>query len=232
MKGMIVYTVLSVINLIAFAIGISFLPSVVPIHFDWNLTVDAVGSPWWTVAFPAVAALISAGLWAEAASRKNGNNRKIITVTLIVMGAFFVYLGWIFFAIAQCGTIGDRIAFPFALVILLPLSLGICAFGNYAPRIAPNRTFGIKTSATLKSESVWRKTHRMGGFVYFFTGIVCAICSIIFSCIKGKDGASLDYIALIVFLSLLVLSFVFLCVYAHVCYCKEKEDKEPEPQEK
>lgn len=222
MKGIILYTALSLLNLIGYAIAVAFLPAVVPMHFDWKLTVDSVGSPWWLVALPSVAALISAGLWAEVASGKRGKNAKFVSITLVMIGCVFVYLGWMFFAfVSGGGALGDKVNFPFAVAIILPLSMALCAFGNYAPRIAPNRTFGFKTPATRKSERVWTKTHRAGGFAFFFTGVIGAVCAVVFSCVKGKGGSPLDYIALVVFIALLFIAVAFIFIYAHAAYVKE-----------
>ena len=49
--------------------------------------------------------------------------------------------------------------------------------GNYMPRIRPNYTFGIRTPWTLASETVWKKTHRVGGYVFVVSGIIIAVCS-------------------------------------------------------
>jgi len=58
------------------------------------------------------------------------------------------------------------------------LVAGICIFfslmGNLMGRIKPNFYAGIRTPWTLANEEVWRRTHRMGGRLFFFGGILGA----------------------------------------------------------
>ena len=49
--------------------------------------------------------------------------------------------------------------------------------GNYMPRIRPNYTFGIRTPWTPASETVWKKTHRVGGYVFVLSGVIIVVCS-------------------------------------------------------
>ncbi len=217
MKTAIVYTVLSIVNLIAFAVGLTFLPAEVAIHFDFKGVVDGIGSPWVYVSIPAVSAVVSAGVWAALHS-KNEKNAKISVGLLAALGAVFAVLGWTFFALAAQGlALGEKSKFPFALVTILPLSLLFVFFGNYLPRIKPNRWVGIRTPATLGSETVWAKTHRVGGTVMFVSGILSAICAVVFSCVPGN----LAYVSLIVFGAVVVGFGLFAFIYAHVLYRKE-----------
>ena len=46
------------------------------------------------------------------------------------------------------------------------------AIGNYLGKIRSNFIFGIRTPWTLSSEVAWNKTHRLGGWLFFATGLV------------------------------------------------------------
>lgn len=222
MKIAIIYTVFTVLNLIGYTVGITFLPEDVAIHFNAAGVADGFGSPWVYVSLPAVSAVISAGIWAAFVT-KSEKNRKILILTLALVGAFFVVLGWAFFGlVVQTPALGEKTDFPFALAIILPLSLLIMFFGNYMPRIKPNKLMGIRIPATLKSETVWVKTHRVGGFLFFGIGLVSAICSVIFSCVPGD----LAFVSLIIFGVLLLAAVISVCVYASVLYNKEEKEKE------
>lgn len=51
--------------------------------------------------------------------------------------------------------------------------------GNYLPKSRPNATFGIRLPWTLADEDVWRRTHRLGGWLFMLGGvtvIVSAFC--------------------------------------------------------
>jgi CubicO group peptidase (beta-lactamase class C family) len=51
----------------------------------------------------------------------------------------------------------------------------LIATGNYLPRLRPNRVWGIRTRQTLTSDDLWRRVHRLGGYIRVTMGIVlCA----------------------------------------------------------
>ena len=46
------------------------------------------------------------------------------------------------------------------------------ALGNYFQTLKPNYFIGIKTPWTLENETVWKETHKLGGKLWFFGGIL------------------------------------------------------------
>src|SRR5712692_5963312 len=58
----------------------------------------------------------------------------------------------------------------------LPIGLGVLfiVLGNYLTRVEPNWFVGIRTPWTLSSDTVWRKTHRTGGWLMVLGGFVVA----------------------------------------------------------
>lgn len=50
--------------------------------------------------------------------------------------------------------------------------------GNMLPKIKPNFSMGIKTPWTISDPDVWNKTHRLGGRLMFIEGILCALCGL------------------------------------------------------
>lgn len=226
MKTAILYTVVSILDLIGFAIGVSFLPAQVPIHFDAAMTADVVGSPWVYLALPGAAALISGGMWAALAQKKN---RAITLSFLTALGIVFATMGWVFFALVAGGVeVGEKAAFPFPLLIGLPLTLLLAWFGNYMPRIRPNKLLGIRTPATLRSEEVWVKTHRLGGYLCFGAGILSAVCVILTGVIPALR--ELQYIWVIVFGVLLLSAAAASVIYAHLLAKKQAPPEQEEQQ--
>jgi uncharacterized membrane protein len=82
----------------------------------------------------------------------------------------------------------------FALFILI---------GNYMSTIRSNFFIGIKTPWTLASDTVWRKTHEMGGKLWFWGGITGCIAGIF---IQGK------------FVSILMISIISVLVVVPIAY--------------
>lgn len=229
MKTALIYTVLALTNLIGFAVGVAFLPAQVPVHFDWQGIVDGLGSPWVFLGLPALAAVISVGLWTVVATHAQ-KNKKPIEIALVCLGILLIYLGWLFFAASAGGAqLGEKVRFPFGVAIVFPVSLLLAICGNYLPLVKRNRVLGIRTFATLKSDFVWEKTNRLGGLLFFFGGLIGAVSSVVFSCIPSPD---LDFVSGIVLLAVVLVILVWVCVYAHALYRREKAEERESPEER
>ncbi len=60
--------------------------------------------------------------------------------------------------------------------IMFVLVGGLFMFlGNYFQAIKPNYFIGIRTPWTLENENVWRKTHQLGGKLFFIAGLLIMI---------------------------------------------------------
>ncbi|MDB6139505.1 MAG: hypothetical protein JWO94_2577 [Verrucomicrobiaceae bacterium] len=51
----------------------------------------------------------------------------------------------------------------------------LACVGNFFGKLKPNRYMGVRVPWTLRSESVWRKTHRLTGWLYTVVGLVAAV---------------------------------------------------------
>ena len=61
-------------------------------------------------------------------------------------------------------------------VLIFPLIGLLFAFlGNYFKTIKPNYFIGIRTPWTLENEEVWKKTHLIGGKLWFIGGLLMAL---------------------------------------------------------
>ena len=54
------------------------------------------------------------------------------------------------------------------------LGLFFAFMGNYLTTVQPNYFVGIRTPWTLESPAVWARTHRVGGMIFFVTGLLMA----------------------------------------------------------
>src|SRR5439155_26603893 len=63
---------------------------------------------------------------------------------------------------------------PVAMSRLMPVAVGLLfvVLGNSLSRVQPTWFVGIRTPWTLSSDTVWRKTHRTGGFTFVIAGLV------------------------------------------------------------
>ena len=59
-----------------------------------------------------------------------------------------------------------------ATMMSFAMSVLFMAIGNYMGKIRSNFMFGIRTPWALSSEVSWNKTHRLGGRLFFFIGLI------------------------------------------------------------
>ncbi|MBS0031879.1 SdpI family protein [Chitinophaga sp. 22321] len=86
--------------------------------------------------------------------------------------------------------------------------LAVC--GNLMYNVRPNTYMGIRTPWTLKNETVWRKTHRLGGVVMFVLGTAGFIATLLVN----------EQWAHIILLLVLIVSTLISTVYSYVIYKK------------
>jgi uncharacterized membrane protein len=83
--------------------------------------------------------------------------------------------------------------------------------GNYMYTIKPNYFAGFRLPWTLSNDENWRRTHLLGGKLFFAGGLLVAICGL-FASFK---------VSLIIFFSILTLTILITCVYSYRLYKKQ-----------
>jgi uncharacterized membrane protein len=74
--------------------------------------------------------------------------------------------------------LGTALGWPMpSMQRLMPVSMGalFLVLGNFLPRARPNWWFGIRTPWTLSSDTVWARTHRIGGYLMSVAGLACVL---------------------------------------------------------
>lgn len=87
-----------------------------------------------------------------------------------------------------------------------------CICGNYMYNIKPNHFAGFRTRWTLNNEENWRKTHRLGGKLWFAGGLLVAITSLFTSV----------YVMIFIFLSVTIIIMLIPFIYSFRLYKKQK----------
>ena len=163
------------ISFIAQMVFYPSLPESVPIHWNAAGEIDGWGSK--TTLF--VLNLLPVGMLALFAvipkidpRKENFVRHKNVYQPFAVMMVFFMIgLNWMSILAAM------GIELPVTTILMLAMGIMFILLGNYMPRIRPNYTFGIRTPWTLASETVWKKTHRVGGYVFVLSGVIIVVCS-------------------------------------------------------
>ena len=80
----------------------------------------------------------------------------------------------IFMGVMHLAVLGNAIGAPISVQRVMPVAVGFLfvVVGNYLSRVQPNWFIGIRTPWTLSSDTVWRKTHRLGGWVFVIAGVL------------------------------------------------------------
>ena len=106
---------------------------------------------------------------------------------------------------------------------VLNISMGLLFIylSNMFGKTKQNKVFGIRLSSTLNSKYVWKKTHRLGGYLGVIAGVIMTILGIISLVINKPTPLSLP-ISLGIFI---VLAVIIRMIYSYVLYAKEKKSK-------
>lgn len=95
-------------------------------------------------------------------------NQKAMGIVLWIIPLLSVFIHCAMYKTAMAGTNSPDFLW------LFPVMLGVLfiVLGNYMPKIAKNRTLGIKIHWTLANEENWNKTHRLAGRIWVAGGIL------------------------------------------------------------
>ncbi len=105
--------------------------------------------------------------FATGKDQKNeGQNKKLMKMTYWLVPLISLLVNGMVYATA--------LGSSFSPMLVLPLVMGVMFIfiGNYMPKCKPNRTIGIRVKWTLENEENWKATHRFGGKVFFFGGVL------------------------------------------------------------
>jgi uncharacterized membrane protein len=132
------------------------------------------------------------------------------SVYFLLVNVVVMFLG-VVHVLVLGAALGWPVDFRRAMPVLLGLLFGF--MGNLLPRIRPNWFMGIRTPWTLSSETVWRKTHRIGGYAFTAAGLVLLAVGLLSPAVASMK------IALWVILPMLLWPVI----YSYVEWRREKE---------
>lgn len=146
------------------------LPNQIPIHWNAAGEIDGWGGRLTALLLPAVGLglnLLFALLPKIDPRRKNYAWFDTAYGAFRLIFALF-WLGLVLFTLVSA----YRPAALTGRLLLAAVGALFCGLGACMPRFAPNYFVGIRTPWTLDSETVWRRTHLLGGRIWFFGGLV------------------------------------------------------------
>ncbi|HWC74586.1 MAG TPA: SdpI family protein [Gemmatimonadales bacterium] len=205
-----------VVAAIAAAMSVWACPSLPPtVATHWNLhgTPDGFSSRLFAVAMVPVLLLFMTGLFnlLPKVDPRGENYAKFFSSYWLIANALILFL-----LVAHALILASGLGYGVKIDRLMPLGVGLLFvfLGNYLTRIEPNWFIGIRTPWTLSSDTVWRRTHRTGGWLMVIGGLVLAI---------GAFVARLAFAALLI--ATIVIVAVIPIVQSYVLWKREQHDR-------
>jgi uncharacterized membrane protein len=136
----------------------------------------------------------------------------------VFKGIIMFYLAFIYGLIGLAG-----LGYNVNIGLWMPVMIGtmFIVLGNYMPKIKANWFMGIRTPWTLSSEEVWNKTHRLGGKLFLFGGIVLML----------EPLLPVSWRIPVLIVDVLVIVIIPL-IYSYILFSKEQRQLIPSTREK
>ena len=149
------------------------LPPTVATHWGLNGAPNGYSSRAMAVAIIPVVLLVMTGLFRvlPRLDPRRDNYAKFIGTYWLIANAVILFI-----LVAHGLIIASGLGYSVKIDRLMPIGVGLLfvVLGNYLTRVEPNWFVGIRTPWTLSSDTVWRKTHRTGGWLMVLGGLVVA----------------------------------------------------------
>ena len=162
-----------VIAALAVAVSIWAYPQLAPtIATHWNLrgTADGFSSRAMAVSIMPAVILVMTGLFnvLPKLDPRRANYAKFIDTYWLIANAVILFI-----LIGHGMIVATGLGYPVKVDRFMPIGVGLLfiVLGNYLTRVEPNWFVGIRTPWTLSSDTVWRKTHRTGGWLMVLGGL-------------------------------------------------------------
>lgn len=185
------------------------LPDMVPTHFNANWEPDGWSSkPMAVFGLPALMAGLNllCQLGFDQMRRRDGERKVAPDVLMEFCFWIPAFISVVMVPMTLLMAVG--VEMPLALMLHLFVGLTFIFVGNYMPKCKMNGYVGIKIPWTYSSDENWRRTHRLGGFVWVIGGFLMLLNSLLNSAVLT--------------MTVLFGAILIPCVYSYLLYRKEK----------
>lgn len=200
---------ITLLTLVAWLIALPHLPATMPIHWGANGEADGfatkINAMILTVGIMVFIYFVIA--FVPRIDPRKENYKYFSKTYNILLNAVLLL-----FFFVNMSTILQGLGYNVPMSYIAPIMAGLVfiIIGNYLQRVRSNYFMGIRTSWTLSNETVWKKTHRLSGKIFFIGGLLILISAFL------PDG----------YKSIIMWGSIVLCVavpylYSYVVYKKE-----------
>jgi uncharacterized membrane protein len=186
------------------------LPQTVPVHFGADMKPDRLGHKgelWLTTGMLAVVSVfvyfLLTNLHRFDPKRKDATQSATFQKLAAGITVFIAALNFLILSSAKGGTTIQGFLFPL-------LGLMFAFMGNYMNHIRPNYFAGFRLPWTLSNDENWRRTHQLGGKLWFAGGLLIAVV-----CLFLKPPASFIF-----FIGVMVMMVLIPVVYSYRLFKK------------
>lgn len=188
----------------------SRLPERVPVHWGISGDPNRYGSRI-EGAFLMPALMIGLYLimqWYPSRDPRAPNIAKFRSAYDLVVAATIAFLG-VVHVLALGSSLGWRV--DMTTTVVLGGGVLLILLGNLLPLVRSNFIFGIRTPWTLSSETVWTRSHRVGGYAMVAAGLI----TIVSAFLARPIGLAIALVSLLA-------SGLIPVVYSYVIWSKER----------
>lgn len=200
---------ITLLTLVAWLIALPHLPATMPIHWGANGEADGfatkINAMILTVGIMVLIYFVIA--FVPRIDPRKENYKYFSKTYNILLNAVLLL-----FFFVNMSTILQGLGYNVPMSYIAPIMAGLVfiIIGNYLQRVRSNYFMGIRTPWTLSNETVWKKTHRLSGKIFFIGGLLILISAFL------PDG----------YKSVIMWGSIVLCVavpylYSYVAYKKE-----------
>ncbi len=189
------------------------LPPTVATHWNVRGVADGFSSRLVAVSIMPLVIIVMTGLFnlLPKLDPRRANYTKFIGTYWLIANAVILFI-----LIGHGMIVATGLGYPVKIGRTMPIGVGLLfiVLGNYLTRVEPNWFVGIRTPWTLSSDTVWRKTHRTGGWLMVLGGLVIAACAFL------PPGAFLP-----LFIAAILIMSVIPIVQSYILWKREKHDR-------
>jgi uncharacterized membrane protein len=165
----------SIVILLPILVGLLLwnqLPDALPIHWNAEGEVDGYSSkPFAVFAMPLILLAVHwlAAVVTQTDPKKQNQSEKVKILVFWLIPAISLLVNLFTYSAALGKSLRVETVMPIFMGLLF------MAIGNYLPKCKQNYTVGIKLPWTLHSEENWNRTHRLAGWLWVGSGLLCAV---------------------------------------------------------
>lgn len=153
------------------------LPEKVPMHWNIKGEIDRYGEKMELIIIPILLPLLVYIIFLvvpkiDPKNKLNNMGNKLQTIKVLLTTFMAILALFIIYSAKN-----QSFANPNYIILLIGVLYII--LGNYFKTIKANYFIGIRTPWTLENETVWKKTHKLGGKLWFVGGIIIVLTSLI-----------------------------------------------------